>query len=74
MHILYKPRNYGCSIDDLPRTRRTFTDAPSIGWVTLIQEFLNIYQRYFSFQYHKYSGQSKIFQNISFTLLGLPTK
>ena len=38
--------------------------------VTLIQEFLNTYQRYFHFQY----WSIKIFQNFSFTLLGLPLK
>ena len=30
--------------------------------VTLIQEFLNTYQRYFHFQYHQHTGQSKYFK------------
>ena len=32
------------------------------------------YHRYFYFQYHQHSSQSKIFQNLSFTSLGLPLK
>ena len=32
------------------------------------------YQRYFYFQYHQNSGESKIFQNVSFAVLGLPLK
>ena len=28
----------------------------------------------FFFQYHLYSGQSKLIRNLSFTLLGLPLK
>ena len=32
------------------------------------------YQQYFYFQYHQNSGQSKVFKNLSFTVLGLPLK
>ena len=45
------------------------TGMPSIG--IRIQEYFDTYQRYFYLQYHQHSGQSKIFQNISFLLLGL---
>ena len=41
--------------------------------MTLIQVFFNTYRRYFYFQYNRHSGQSKIFQNLSFTFLGLPS-
>ena len=44
------------------------TAAPSIGWMTLIQEYFDITSDIFI------CGQSKIFQNISFTLLDLPLK
>ena len=30
--------------------------------------------RYLYFQYHQHNGQSKIFQNLYFTLLGFPLK
>ena len=51
-----------------------WTDWTITGSVTLTQEFFNTYQRYFYFQYHQHSSQSRIFQNISFTLIGLQLK
>ena len=50
------------------------TDPPSIGWVTMKQKYFNTYWRYFYFQYHELSGQSRIFQNLSFTLICLQLK
>ena len=58
-----------------------WTDAPSIGWLTRIQEFLNVYQRYFCFQiapahclikkfsehiFHLFRTSTKITNNVKF--------
>ena len=51
-----------------------WTDSPSTGWVTLIQELFNTYQRCFYFQYYQFSDQLKISKNLCLTLLCLPRK
>ena len=51
-----------------------WTDLHSIGRVTPIQEFFITYQKYFYFQYHRHSGQSKIFQTSLSPYYRSPTK
>ena len=50
------------------------TDPPSIGWMTLLQEFFNTYQRYFYFQYHQNMWSIKNISKHLFHLIRSSTK
>ena len=54
--------------------------APCVSWPALysigdtVRKIFDTYQRYLYFQFRHYSDQSKIFQNLYFTLSGLHLK
>ena len=66
INILFEPRNY--------RYSTLYEPTHQIRMRNTNTRIFNTYQEYFYFLYHQHNGRLKIFQNLSFILLGLSQK